>query len=75
MRKRSQCLFLSHQRYKIKGLASIFKVSRRTIERWFDSWEEIGVDALGIAGGREAKTLLKTIPKRFPSNWSFTIEI
>jgi len=42
VRKRSQYLVLSHQRYKIKELASIFKVSRRTIERWLDSWTEIG---------------------------------
>jgi transposase len=59
VRKRSQCLALSHQRRKINDLASIFNVSRRTIERWFDSWAEIGVDSLGIAEGRGAKTLLK----------------
>ena len=56
IRKRSQCLVLSHQRHKIKDLASIFKVSRRTIERWF-------VDSLGIAEGRGAKTLLKDYSK------------
>lgn len=59
IRKRSQCLVLSHQKQKIKDLASIFNVSRRTIERWFDNWAEIGVDSLGIAKGRGAKTLLK----------------
>lgn len=59
VRKRSQCLVLSHQRHKIKDLACIFKVSRRTIERWFDGWAEIGVDSLSISGGRGAKTLLK----------------
>ncbi len=59
IRKRSQCLVLSHQRHKIKDLASIFKVSRRTIERWFDSWAKIGVDSLAISEGRGAKTLLK----------------
>ena len=47
------------RRRKINDLVSIFKVSRRTIERWFDSWAEIGVDSLGIAEGRGAKTLLK----------------
>ena len=59
VRKRSQCLVLSHKRHKINDLASIFKVSRRTIERWYDSWIEIGVDSLSIADGRGAKTLLK----------------
>lgn len=59
VRKRSQCLVLSHQRHKIKDLTSIFKVSRRTIERWFDSWAAIGVDSLAISEGRGPKTLLK----------------
>jgi transposase len=63
IRKRSQCLILLHQKHKIKGLASIFKVSRRTIERWLDGWAEIGVDSLGIAEGRGAKTLLKDYSK------------
>ncbi len=59
VRKRSQCLVLSHKRHKINDLASIFKVSRRTIEHWYDSWIEIGVDFLSIADGRGAKNLLK----------------
>jgi transposase len=59
VRKRSQCLVLSHQKHKINSLASIFNVSRRTIERWYDSWAEIGVDSLVISEGRGAKTLLK----------------
>ncbi|MBF2709492.1 helix-turn-helix domain-containing protein [Flavobacterium soyangense] len=59
IRKRSQCLVLSHQKRNINDLASIFKVSRRTIERWFDSWAVIGIDSLGIAEGRGAKTILK----------------
>jgi transposase len=58
VRKRSQCLLLSHQRHTIIGLASIFNVSRRTIERWFDSWAEKGVDSLPIATGRGVKTRL-----------------
>jgi transposase len=63
VRKRSQCLVLSHQRRKINDLASIFNVSRRSIERWFDSWAEIGVDSLAISEGRGAKTLLKDYSK------------
>jgi transposase len=63
VRKRSQSLVLSHQRHKIKDLASIFKVSRRTIDRWYDSWAEIGIDSLAIAKGRGAKTLLKDYAK------------
>ena len=63
IRKRSQCLVLSHQRHKIKDLVSIFKVSRRTIERWFDNWAEKGVDSLAISEGRGAKTILKNYSK------------
>jgi len=63
VRKRSQCLVLSHQRHKINDLASIFNVSRRTIERWFGSWAEIGVNSLAISEGRGAKTLLKGYSK------------
>ncbi|TRX21358.1 helix-turn-helix domain-containing protein [Flavobacterium franklandianum] len=63
VRKRSQCFVLSHQKHKIKDLASIFNVSRRTIERWYDSWAEIGVDPLAISEERGAKTLLKDYSK------------
>lgn len=40
-------------------MASIFNVSRRTIERWFDNWVKKEVDSIEIAEGRGAKTLLK----------------
>jgi len=63
VRKRSHCLVLSHQKHKIKDLACVFNVSRRTIERWFDKWEEIGVDSLAVAEGRGAKTRLKDYVK------------
>lgn len=43
----------------ISDLATIFKVSRRTIERWFDDWAEIGVDSFSISEERGVKTLLK----------------
>ena len=63
IRKRSQCLLLSHQKRTIIDLSKVFGVSRRTIERWFDSWAEIGVDSLAISEGRGAKTLLKDYSK------------
>ena len=59
IRKRSQCLLLSHQRRTITDLSNIFNVSRRTIERWFDGWNKNGVDSLPIANGRGVKTRLK----------------
>lgn len=59
IRKRSQCLVLSHQGRTITDLAKIFSVSRRTIERWFEGWAKKGFDSLGVQPGRGAKTLLK----------------
>jgi len=59
IRKRSHCLLLSNQGRTITDLSSIFDVDRRTIERWFDKWQEEGVDSLPISTGRGAKTLLK----------------
>jgi transposase len=57
--KRSQCLLLSDQGRTIIDLAKIFNVSRRSIERWFDKWENEGVNSLPISAGRGVKTRLK----------------
>ena len=59
IRKRSQCLLLSHQKRTIKDLAMIFDAERKTIERWFDKWNSEGVNSLSIASGRGVKTKLK----------------
>ncbi len=59
IRKRSQCLLLSHNRRTITDLSIIFNVNRRTIERWFESWEKRGLDSLPIIAGRGVKTRLK----------------
>jgi transposase len=59
IRKRSQCLLLSHQKRTIKDLAMIFDSERKTIERWFDKWDSEGVNSLSIASGRGVKTRLK----------------
>jgi len=59
VRKRSQCLLLSHQKQSITDLSKIFGVSRRTIERWYDGWTQNGVDSLQMVPGRGVKTRLK----------------
>ena len=59
IRKRSQCLLLSHQKRTIKDLAMIFDVERKTIERWLDKWDFEGVNSLSIASGRGVKIRLK----------------
>jgi hypothetical protein len=63
VRKRSQCILLSHQKRTIIDLSGIFGVSRRTIERWFDGWNRNGIDSLSIMSGRGAKTRLKGYEK------------
>lgn len=63
VRKRSKCLLLSHQKRTIIDLASIFDVSRRSVERWFDSWAESGVASLSIKPGRGVKTRLRDYAK------------
>ena len=46
VRKRSHAILLSHQRRTITDLSSIFDVSRRTVERWFDSWVKNRIGSL-----------------------------
>lgn len=58
-RKHSQCLLLSHQRRTIADLSKIFDIDRKTVERWFNTWELDGVNSLSIASGRGVKTRLK----------------
>jgi transposase len=59
IRKHSQCLLLSHQRRTITDLSMIFDIDRKTVERWFNSWDIDGVNSLSIASGRGVKTRLK----------------
>jgi len=59
IRKHSQCILLSHQRRTITDLSMIFAIDRKTVERWFNSWELDGVNSLPIASGRGVKTRLK----------------
>lgn len=61
--KRSHCLLLSSEGFKINELTKIFAVSRRTIERWFDGWEKEGYDSLSMKKGRGAKKLLNDYKK------------
>lgn len=63
IRKRSQCLLLSHQKRTIIDLSKVFGVSRRTIERWFDNWALKGIESLCIESGRGVKTRLKGYEK------------
>lgn len=59
IRKRSQCLLLSHQKRTIKDLTMLFGIERKTVERWFDKWDLEGVNSLSITSGRGVKPRLK----------------
>ncbi|MDD4589628.1 MAG: hypothetical protein PHG06_04240 [Parabacteroides sp.] len=59
VRKRSQCLLLSHQRRTIIDLSKVFDVNLRTIERWSDGLEISGIKSLEMLLGRGDKTCMK----------------
>jgi transposase len=46
VRQRAKCCLLSHERYSINQLASIFKVTRLTITNWLDDWDELALVGL-----------------------------
>ncbi|QMU31025.1 helix-turn-helix domain-containing protein [Adhaeribacter radiodurans] len=55
VRKRSQCLLLSHQGMRIQALSETFGVQRATISRWFNSWETTKALAISCGRGRKKK--------------------
>lgn len=55
VRKRSQCLLLSHQGLSMELLSETFGVQRATIGRWFSSWETTQGLAIGNGRGRKRK--------------------
>ena len=61
-RNRCHCLILSHQGYSIPQLVEMFEVNRVTIYRWFELWEEGGIDALHKKPGQGRR------PKLSPAN-------
>ena len=57
VRQRSHCIILSHQKYKISELMTIFQVSRNPIYNWFNNWENWGLVGLYNREGRGRKKL------------------
>lgn len=55
VRKRSQCLLLSHQGISVQALSQTFGVQRATICRWFNSWETTQQLAISSGRGRKKK--------------------
>lgn len=59
-RNRCQCVLLSHQGYRVERLASIFKVSKLSIYKWFDRFEKAGVEGLKNQKGKGRTPILTT---------------
>lgn len=60
-RQRSYCLLLSHQGYTINDIINLLEISRRTIERLFNSWEQERYRSLKTKSGRGAKIKLANL--------------
>jgi transposase len=60
-RRRSHCLLLSDQGYKIKALMDIFDVRYATVLDWFNNWEREGKASINIKQGRGPKKKLAAI--------------
>jgi len=61
-RRRSHCLLLSDQGYKIRTLMFIFDVRYATVLDWFNNWEQEGKASIRIKPGRGSKKKLEAIP-------------
>jgi len=57
-RQRSQCILLSHQGKSIKELSQVFDVSRLTITKWLDRWQQGGKTGILLQPGRGRKKKL-----------------
>ena len=69
VRQRSHCILLSHQKYKISELMTIFQVSRNTIYNWFNNWENWGLVGLYNREGRGRKKLFNAQQQKIIKDW------
>jgi len=56
---RCHCLLLSSERYEVKELARIFRVSEISVYSWFKRWETGGITGLRDKAGRGRKPILQ----------------
>lgn len=68
LRERCLSLLYSNERRSIKEVSELVKLSRRTLERFFNAWESMPnkYDTLSIAEGRGAKTKLEPVKDLLP---------
>ncbi len=69
VRQRSHCIILSHQKYKISELMTIFQVSRNTIYNWFNNWGSLGLVGLYNQEGRGRKKLFNEQQQKTIKGW------
>jgi transposase len=63
LRQRCHGLLLSHQGQTVPQIAEILQKRVNTIRRWFDLWEQGGLEALQHKEGQGRKAILDTISK------------
>lgn len=63
LRRRLECLLLSHGGMQVKNLSKHFDVTQKTIYEWFDLWDKGSITSMPLKGGRGAKKKLRDIPK------------
>ncbi len=71
VRKRVQALILSSQYYSMKEIIEATGMSRTTLYRFFEEWENTGssekIDTLFIKDGRGAKLKLDSVKNELPN--------
>jgi transposase len=63
------CIDIQHFWFRIKELMTIFSVSRRTIEYWFERWSEKKLVGLYDRKGRGRKSKLSSQQKSEIKEW------
>ncbi|MGI4874028.1 MAG: helix-turn-helix domain-containing protein [Janthinobacterium lividum] len=61
VRRRSQCLLLSHKGHTISQVTAIFSVCRITIYQWFDRWQDVALSGLSHTPGQGRKSKLAAL--------------
>jgi len=51
-RRKCQCILLSHSGHTVNELSELFEVTKQSIYKWFNSWEEFGIEGLQLKPGR-----------------------
>src|SRR5215217_6699479 len=58
-RQRCESLLLSHRRYQVGQIATLFQTRPHTVRQWMDTWLDKGLSGLYIQAGRGRKATIK----------------